>query len=275
MIIKNIIITGATGYIGKNLIPILLKKKYKVVILARSIDKIKKLQWFSKITYIEFDFNKPNLNLEKIKNNSTLLHLAWEGLPNYNSISHLKNVSKQFKFLKKIIKKKKIKNLIITGTCQEYGLIEGVQDASQDIFPNTYYAKAKSILYKKIINLKKENVFYFKWLRLYYTWGKHQRADSLFGQLNSAIKNGEKYFKMSNGDQLRDYMSISKMVNKIIEAINIKEDGIYNVCSGKPIAIKKLVKKIINMKKKNIRLKLGYYPYPSYEPKNFWGKSNI
>ena len=243
--------------------------------MARYIDKIKKLKWFSKIIYIDFDFNKANLNLEKIKNNSTLLHLAWEGLPHYNSKSHLNNVSKQFKFLKQIIKKKKIKNLIITGTCQEYGLKEGIQNISQGIFPNTCYAKAKSILYKKIINLKKKNLFYFKWLRLYYSWGKYQRADSLLGQLNSAIKNGEKYFKMSNGDQLRDYMPISKMVNKIIKAINIKEDGIYNVCSGKPIAVKNLVKKIINMKKKKLRLKLGYYPYPNHEPKNFWGKSNI
>ena len=184
-------------------------------------------------------------------------------------------MSKQFKFLKRLIEKKKIKNLIVTGTCQEYGLIEGMQNASQNIIPITYYAKAKFALYKKIINLKKDNVFYFKWLRLYYTWGKHQREDSLFGQLSSAIKSDKKYFKMSKGDQLRDYMPISKMVKKIIKAINIKEDGIYNVCSEKPISVKKLIKKIINMKKKKIRLKFGCYPYLSYEPKNFWGKSNI
>ncbi|MAU58441.1 MAG: epimerase [Flavobacteriaceae bacterium] len=272
---QNIVITGATGFIAKNLIPRLLNKKYKILILVRSTDKIKKFKWFSKITFIKFDFNNQNLNLAKIKNNSTLLHLAWEGLPNYNSKSHLKNVSKQIKFLKKLIEKKKIKNLIVTGTCQEYGLLEGMQNTSQDVFPTTYYAKAKVRLYKKIINLKKKNIFYFKWLRLYYTWGKYQQEDTLFSQLNSAIKNNEKYFKMSKGDQLRDYIPISTMIRKIIKTVNIPEDGVYNICSEKPISIKALVKKIITMKKSKIRLKLGYYPYPSYEPKNFWGKSNI
>ena len=50
---KDIVITGATGFIAKNLIPNLLKKKYKIIILVRSVDKIKKFKWFSKITYIE------------------------------------------------------------------------------------------------------------------------------------------------------------------------------------------------------------------------------
>ena len=53
---QHIVITGATGFIAKNLIPRLLKKKYKILILVRSVDKIKKFKWFSKIPHIKFFF---------------------------------------------------------------------------------------------------------------------------------------------------------------------------------------------------------------------------
>ena len=50
---KQIIITGGTGYIGKNLIPVLLKKKYRITVLARDFDKIKHFKWYKRVDYIQ------------------------------------------------------------------------------------------------------------------------------------------------------------------------------------------------------------------------------
>ena len=103
---KKIIVVGATGYIGKHLIPALIKNQYKVTILARSIKNIKNFKWFSKINVINFTNFKVNLN--KIEKNSTFVYLAWEGLPNYNSTDQLKkNVLIHYKFIKELLQKKK------------------------------------------------------------------------------------------------------------------------------------------------------------------------
>jgi dTDP-6-deoxy-L-talose 4-dehydrogenase (NAD+) len=272
---RRLIITGATGYIGRNLIPRLLKKGYKITILARNIEK-KNIKWFKEVKLIKLNFNKVSINYDQLKKNYTLIHLAWEGLPNYYSSVHFKkNVKQHFVFIKKLIQKKIVRNLVVTGSCQEYGMKLGLQKVNDETNPITSYGKAKVRLYKKLFGLKKKYNFNFQWLRLYYSYGKWQNKNSLFSQLDLSIKNNKKYFNMSKGDQKIDYLPISKIIIKIIKALENKKEGIFNVCSGKPIKLKDLVQKFIKIKKSKIKLKLGCYPYLDYEPKYFWGDNNL
>jgi hypothetical protein len=48
-------------------------------------------------------------------------------------------------------------------------------------------------------------------------------------------------------------------------------DGIINNCSGKPIKLAQLVTGHLERINKHITLELGAYPYPDYEPMEFWG----
>ena len=48
-------------------------------------------------------------------------------------------------------------------------------------------------------------------------------------------------------------------------------NGIINCCSGIPISIRNLVENYLKENNKHIKLNLGYYPYPDYEPMAFWG----
>jgi len=50
-----------------------------------------------------------------------------------------------------------------------------------------------------------------------------------------------------------------------------KDNGIVNICSGEPILIKTLVSDWIRENNWDIKLNLGYYPYPGYEAMAFWG----
>jgi hypothetical protein len=64
-----------------------------------------------------------------------------------------------------------------------------------------------------------------------------------------------------------------KEVAKYIVAIALQTSvtGIINCCSGKPVSVRKVVEDYIQSKNSNIRLILGHYPYPDYEPMAFWG----
>ena len=77
---------------------------------------------------------------------------------------------------------------------------------------------------------------------------------------------------MSGGEQERDYLHVEDVARKIVNYAKNKENGIYNVCSGKPIKIKNLVKNYLIKKNKNIQLNYGFYAYNKYEPMSFWGK---
>jgi dTDP-6-deoxy-L-talose 4-dehydrogenase (NAD+) len=77
---------------------------------------------------------------------------------------------------------------------------------------------------------------------------------------------------MSGGEQLRDYLPVSTVASNIVSlSLQQSVEGIINCCSGKPISVRKLAENYIQEKGSKIRLCLGHYPYPDYEPMAFWG----
>jgi hypothetical protein len=47
--------------------------------------------------------------------------------------------------------------------------------------------------------------------------------------------------------------------------------GVVNVCSGRPVSVRKLVENWIQENGWKIMLNPGRHPYPDYEPMAFWG----
>ena len=272
---KSIIITGASGFIGQNLVPFFLKKKFDIIVLARNKKRLKKFGWFKRVKFQKLDLDdKKTWNIKTLKS-SSLIHLAWQGLPNFENSSHLKNnLKSNYEFIKYMIKKGAT-DILITGTCLEYGKYNGKLYSNQKTFPEIPYAKAKDILRKKVQDLTNKKKIIFKWARLFYIFGKGQNKRSLIPDLENTIKQKKKIFKMSKGDQIRDYLPIEKVVEQLFELFLKKESGIFNICSGDPIKVKDLVKNYLNKKKKKIKLKLGFYPYPKYEAIKFWGNRDI
>lgn len=79
-------------------------------------------------------------------------------------------------------------------------------------------------------------------------------------------------FNMSGREQLRDYLPVEKVAERIVKiSLQNTINGIINCCSGEPISIRKLVEDHIKKRSKSIKLNLGYYPYPDYVSMAFWG----
>lgn len=71
---KNILITGATGLIGKHLIPHLLKQGYRVSVLSRKENTIPGINVFT------WDVEKQTIESDTFKGIDTVIHLAGEGI---------------------------------------------------------------------------------------------------------------------------------------------------------------------------------------------------
>ena len=269
----KILVTGANGFVGLHVINELLKYDHQIIIAVRNKNSVKHLQ--DKIKVIEFDLD----NLQSNKNYFSesgkpdlLIHLAWQGLPNYKEKFHLeKNLPSHSAFLKNIVSNG-LQNLVVTGTCFEYGMKEGCLSEEMESDPQNPYALAKDKLRKFLEELQKQNSFNLKWVRLFYMYGKGQNPNSLFSQLETALQKGDKVFNMSGGEQLRDYLPVEKVAEYIVKiALQNKINGIINCCSGVPVKVKTLVENYLKENNKTIDLNLGYYPYADYEPMAFWG----
>ncbi len=269
----KIIVTGATGFVGRYVVPELLSRKHNIIAVARNLNRAKEMPWYKKVKFFSYDIHDATIDPTKILEvPDAIIHLAWPGLPNYKDLFHFeRNLPADYRFLKNMIKAG-TKHVIVTGTCLEYGMQNGSLSENDTTKPCAPYGLAKDTLRKFLQTLQTKHPFFLQWVRLFYTYGIGQNPNSLLSQLDNAIDNQDKIFNMSEGDQLRDYLPVEEIAQYLVAILENSEcSGIINCCSGKPISIRYLIEQRIAERKANIKLNLGYYKYPDYEPMAFWG----
>jgi dTDP-6-deoxy-L-talose 4-dehydrogenase (NAD+) len=272
---KKVLVTGASGFIGNYVIEELLKSDFSVIATSANPGNVKDKPWLKQVNYIPFNLHdySSNTNYYSFFNEpDILIHLAWEGLPNYKALFHFEeNLPRHYAFLKNMISNG-LKDLSVTGTCLEYGMVEGRLDENMKTDPRNSYAIAKDSLQKFLSQLGSVTPFSFKWIRLFYMYGKGQNPNSILSQLDKAIAEGKETFNMSGGEQVRDYLPVETVARYIVQiATQQNVSGIINCCSGKPIRLKDFVENYLKQKNSSIKLNLGFYPYLDYEPMAFWG----
>lgn len=267
----RIAVTGASGFIGRHVLHELISRDVDVIALTRTASRLSEFQETCEIRECDISCPEPDV-FKKIGKPDTLVHLAWDGLPNYKSLHHFETeLPVHYRFLKSVIEGG-LKTLFVAGTCFEYGMMNGPLSEAMVTNPQNPYGFAKDALRKQLTFLECESNFKMTWGRLFYLYGEGQPPASLYSQFLGAVEEKQGIFNMSGGEQLRDYLPVEEVAKIIVDLALCDQDlGVVNVCSGVPVSIRKLVEGWILEMGANLKLNLGYYPYPDYEPLSFWG----
>lgn len=241
----KILVTGATGFIGKNLMKFIDKNNNEVCLIGRNLKKKQNLK------IINTDIYNLNLSVNKIKkfNPEILIHLAWTDYPNVSKKMSKKNLNGQKKFFSNLLKVKSLKKIIVTGSCFEYGNLDGQCKENKKITRYSYFSKAKINTYK-FIKKKFSKRCKIIWLRLFYVYGKYQRKESLIPNLIDSLKKNKK-IELKEPFASRDFIYVDEVCKLILRFCNISSNGIYNIGTGKyfsPYKIAYVLKKFINSK---------------------------
>jgi len=272
----KVLVTGATGFIGDYVIKELLKQDIEVIATSSNIRKATTKSWFNLVRYIEYKIaEKDSDNLFKFfEKPDKIIHLAWQGLPNYRKLFHIEdNLPRDYHFLKNLAING-LKDFTVTGTCFEYGMAEGCLDEEMPANPQNAYSIAKDSLRRFLFELQNELEFEIKWMRLFYMYGKGQAENSLISQLNRALENNDKVFNMSGGEQIRDFLPVQEVATNIVKLASKNSlSGIFNCSSNNPVKLYLFVENYLKKINEKIELNLGYYPYSPLEPMCFWGNN--
>ncbi len=268
----NILITGATGFIAQYIVKELaMYPELNLTVASRNIVKLQSI--FDKhIKTVVIDINKPKKSwFKKCNQPDAIIHLAWGELNNFKSAIHItQELPNHLHFLNTMIQDG-VKHILVSGTCLEYGLTNGKLTENIHTNPTTAYGIAKDSLRKCLQIICAEQQCQLTWLRYFYIYGKGQSPKTLLAQLETSIKNKSPEFKMSKGEQLRDYLPVETVAKYTAKIFKAQIDGIINVCSGSAISINQLVENKKLELNSNIKLNKGFYKYPDYEPMAFWG----
>lgn len=273
----RVLVTGATGFVGRHFVSELLNRNHDVSVLVRSEQQLRQLSWKEKVDVVRGDIsNEPSIDWTRINESHILAHLAWPDLKDFRDLAHFENHAfSAYRFIKRVIEMG-CKRVLVTGTCLEYGMREGRLEEALPACPTLSYPLGKDILRRSLEQLAHTDKFDLHWARLFYMYGPGQNPRSLLAQLDTAIDGNETVFNMSGGEQLRDYLAVEEVARYLaILTEATTHVGIVNICSGKPVSVRKLVEQHIEKRQATIRLNLGHYPYPDYEPFAFWGDNTL
>lgn len=257
---KTILLTGSTGFVGRQILKSLLAQSAKVKLLVR----IGKEDEILTSANIEAVITTPDLltmsqeSWEDICTDiDTVVHAAW-----YTEPGEYLQSSKNIDFLNstlllaKACVKNKVRRFVGIGTCFEYDLQAGYLSVDTPIKPSSLYASAKAstfLLLSQFFNVAKVE---FAWCRLFYLYGEGEDSRRFVPYLRAKLAASE-IAEITDGNQVRDYMDVSEAGRMIVDVAQSCYIGAVNICSGKPITIRKFAEIIADEYGRRDLLKFG------------------
>ena len=242
---SKILVAGGTGFIGSNLIAELVSRGNEVI----SISKRKKnnLRKIKNVTYIFYDLNNPikkeNFfclsNIDYFINCSAYVnHTSFEDGGGEVFLDHLRSVYS----LTTLAIDLKVKAFIQIGSSDEYGRnISPIKEIYREA-PLSPYALGKLTSTHYLQQCYRKGILNTVIIRPFLVYGENQKKDRFLPFLiENCLKN--KVFKVSKGEQIRDYLYVKDFNRALIKALtNSKSYGeVINIASGKPISIKEVI----------------------------------
>lgn len=277
---KNVLVTGSTGFIGKNLIKRLLNQDVNIYVLARNnIDNIEFAQ-SEKINYI-ISTPQELISNKNLPQMDVCFNLVGYGV-NYldNNINEMLYGNREYLInLITFAKYNKSRILINTGSGAEYGSDYFDKKISEKLIanPKSLYGITKLSGYKIGNIYAKENKVNMVTVRPFGVYGPYEHRYRLFPQLIESIETN-KMLPMTLGEQIRDYIYIDDLIDaylKISMSDNIEIYGAYNICSGKGISIREIVNILKEIYKKDSDIfKFGMIPYRENEIMHYVGDNS-
>ncbi len=239
---KKVLITGGTGFIGRNVVNELLIKGYEVhsLVFPPFAPEQKNL--------VQYEMNLMDEKVVSafIKENNfeNLIHLAWYvGKGCQTSEVNLDWVRVSLNLLQNFVANGG-KRVLFTGSVSEYDYRYGYM--TEDLTPlnNEYlYGKSKAALYNVAKEFCSRNNIDFKWARLFNVYGPNERDARLVPSVIKSMLNVESV-KVSTCTKYQDYLHVEDMAGGIVALFESKVQNAVNICSGEPIKLRTIVEKI-------------------------------
>lgn len=268
----NILVSGASGFAARHLIPLLIKKEKK----AKTIGfyRSQKPTWIKSprliLEQVDLLDKKRLSNLIKKYQPKEIYHLAavvgvkeLEKNPTPAFKSNILGTSNLMNALGANLSSCRILN---TGSSEEYGRVSAKKSPIKEIRelkPLTAYGVSK--VCQEALMRYYERIYGFKviYTRTFHYTGPYQKKGFFFTDRLEKIKAlkhaGKTIMELKNGNDRRDYSDIRDVVNAYYLLMKKGKEGeVYNVSAGKALSFKGYIEIMLKELRSDIKLKL--YP---------------
>ncbi len=234
---KTVLLTGATGLIGKETLAPLLSRGFKVN--ALTIDDTNPDVDVNWIKANLFDSSEVNRRIQEIKP-SHLLNMAWATTGNYlTSDVNYAFLSAGINLVRSFVRNGG-QRLVCVGSCLEYKFKdEPIKECDGLDCDKNAYVFCKDALHKTAERICREAGTSFGYARIFYTFGRNEDPRRLAGAIVSKLSKGERV-TITGGPLLRDYMYAKDIAAALVALLDSNVEGSVNLATGKAISIQDL-----------------------------------
>jgi len=265
----KILATGGLGFIGSNLIDLLIKRNFYVINLDKvsyssNFYNIKDINKSKKYKFIKVDINSQNklINIFKKYKPEGIFNLAAEthvdrSIDNPNNFI-LSNILGTYNLLEAILNYNKKIKIVHVSTDEVYGdVIKGRSNENYPYNPSSPYSSSKASadhLIKAYVRTYKINAITSNCCNNY---GPNQFPEKLIPKLIFNIINNKPLPIYARGRNSREWMHVDDHCKALLLVyLRGKIGENYNIGSGRNVINKDIAKKLINIAK-NKSLKLS------------------
>ena len=254
---KKVIVTGAAGFTGCNLVEELLTRDYYVVAVVRPDSAHNsRLNESTRLHVIPLDFSEYDQLPRLVETQCDIFfHLTWSGGRNefYQQYQSMERTLKALESAAKL----GCRRFICTGSQAEYGRQEDVTTEQTLPNPITAYGSAKLATCYLTKQLAKHLGIEWIWGRIFSTYGKYEPRGRMLPDLIGALKEG-KSFSLSSATQDWDYLYSKDAAEALIALAERGKDGeIYNIADGAYRPLKTFTEEIRETVAPNVELNYG------------------
>lgn len=240
---KRVLVTGATGFIGRHCLEPLVQAGYEVhaVTSRQPVASTAALRWHVA------DLRDPEQSsslLQAIRP-THLLHMAWYVEPGQwaTSLESLAWVRASIQLLEQFHASGGMR-AVFAGSCTEYDWRYGYcSEELTPIAPRTVYGACKLALKTTVDAFSALTGMPTAWGRIFFVYGPHEHSARLVASVIRALLSGEPA-RCSHGNQVRDYLFVQDVAEAFVALLQSDVEGCVNIASGQPVTLRDVVEKI-------------------------------